>query len=158
MFDARLASAHPRVRSVVVFGAGWPFFRAAARAARHGATNMDTLIALGALAAWTGSTWTLERHPQHAHLYYETAAMIVALILLGRWLEARAKRRAADAIHGLAALRPRTARVVRNSVEHVVPVDSLRSGDHVLIMSNGGFGGIHGKLLARLRERHAASS
>ena len=124
--------------SAVTFGAGWPFFRGAARSARHLVADMDTLIALGAASAWGYSLFELIRDPGTKHLYFETAAMIVALVLVGKYLEARAKRKAGDAIAALAALQPATARVVRDGlfregVEVEVPIDSLRVGDSVRV-------------------------
>ncbi len=124
--------------AAVTFGAGSLFFRGASKAARHGSANMDTLIAVGSSAAFFYSLYQLLRPAHHgeAHLYFETAGMIVTLILVGKWLEARAKRQAGDAIRKLMQLRPDQARVVRDGREIVVPVDSLRVGDRVRVRAN----------------------
>ena len=125
--------------TAVVFGAGAQFFVVAARKLRHLSANMDTLIALGSGAAyffslyqmvWPGTHGT---HAGHGHLYFETAAIIVTLILVGRWLEARAKGRAGEAIRTLLDLRPRTARRVKDGREEDVPVEALVVGDRVIV-------------------------
>ncbi len=116
--------------AVVVFGFGRQFFAGAWKALRHGgAATMDTLVALGATAAYGYSLAELlgTAHPQ---VYFETATTIVTLILMGRWLEARAKRRAVSTIHSLIALAPKTARRVSDSGdEQDVPLAMLRPGD-----------------------------
>ena len=126
--------------TVVVFVCGWQFFATAGRLARHLAANMDTLIALGAAAAYGYSVYTLavaipEQGPLAAHppLYFETAAIIVTLILLGRWLEARAKGRAGAAIKALMGLQPKTAQLLRAGEPVAVPVESVRVDDIVLV-------------------------
>jgi len=111
----------------VVFYSGWGFHRAAAINLRHGTATMDTLVSMGTLAAWTWSTvalvflgaadnansmsmpgMTTETAP---HVYFETAGVIISLILLGKWFEARARRRSGDAIRKLAQLGTKTARL-----------------------------------------------
>jgi Cu+-exporting ATPase len=87
----------------VVFVAGWPFHRAAVRNLRHGAVTMDTLVSLGTLSAWTWSTAAL-LFAEGADTYFEVAGVITTLILLGRFLESRARRRAGEAIRALADL------------------------------------------------------
>jgi Cu+-exporting ATPase len=87
----------------VVFVAGWPFHRAAVRNLRHHAVTMDTLVSLGTLSAWTWSTAAL-LFAEGADTYFEVAGVITTLILLGRFLEARARRRAGEAIRALADL------------------------------------------------------
>ncbi len=126
--------------TIVVFICGWQFFATAGRMARHLAANMDTLIALGSAAAYGYSVYTLavaipEQGPLAAHppLYFETAAVIVTLILLGRWLEARAKGRAGAAIRALIGLQAKTAQLLRAGETVAVPVESVRVGDVVLV-------------------------
>ncbi len=92
----------------VVFWSGWTFHRGALATARHRAANMDTLVSMGTLAAWTWSAVAL-LFDLDADVYFETGAVIVTLILLGKWLEARAKRRSGDAIRTLAGLGAQTA-------------------------------------------------
>jgi Cu+-exporting ATPase len=101
-----------------IFWCGRQFFAVAARAIRHGSTTMDTLVAMGTGAAWIYSTYSLLAHQGHAHMqsehiYYETGAVIVLLVLLGRYLEARAKSRMSDSIRKLMDLAPKEASVVK---------------------------------------------
>ena len=128
----------------VQFGLGWRFYRAGWKAVRAGAGNMDLLVALGTSAAYGLSVYLLWAHAQHAahggasghgepHLYFESSAVVITLVLLGKWLEGRAKRQTADAIRALNALRPATARVLREGVETEVAVESLAPGDVVLV-------------------------
>lgn len=116
--------------TLVVFGFGRQFFEGAWSALKHGgAATMDTLVALGTGVSYFFSLAELIWEP-HPSVYFETAATIVTLILLGRWLEARAKRRASDTIQSLLALSPKTARLVtENGVEVDVPLDGLNPGD-----------------------------
>lgn len=88
----------------VVFWSALPFHRGALVNLRHRATNMDTLVSMGTLSAFTWSTVVLVGDIDGAHVYFETAAVIVTLILLGKWFEAKAKRRSGDAIRALAEL------------------------------------------------------
>ncbi len=112
----------------VVFWSGWPFHRVAALNARHAAATMDTLISLGTLAAWSWSVVVLLGGIAE-DTYFEAAGVITALILLGRWLEARAKRRSGAAIRALLELGAKEARVLRDGEEVLVPVEELRAGD-----------------------------
>ena len=112
----------------VVFWAGAEFHRAALANARHGAATMDTLVSLGTLAAWTWSTVVLFGDLS-ADTYYEAAAVITALILLGRFFEARAKRRSGAAIKALLELGAKEARVLRDGEEVLLPVEQLAVGD-----------------------------
>jgi len=119
----------------VVFACGYQIHRAAAVRALHLGANMDTLISTGALAAWGYSLAELLRpaHPGMLHVYFETAAMIVTLILLGRFLEARAKGRAGDAVAALLRLQARTARVVVDGMESDIPVSTVQPGDRLIV-------------------------
>jgi len=115
--------------------AGGRFYRAAWRAARHGATNMDTLVAVGTTAAW-GYSVLVTLVPTVATsagldpaTYFDSSAIIIGLVLLGRYLEARAKGRTTAAIRGLIALQPATARLVRGDAETEVALDVVRPGD-----------------------------
>ncbi|HEY5997991.1 MAG TPA: heavy metal translocating P-type ATPase [bacterium] len=107
--------------------------------ARTGAATMDTLVALGTGAAWLYSlaasvlVWT-GRDPHAAHrLYFETAGVLVAFIVLGKWLEALAKGKTSEAIRALMGLAPRSAVVVRDGAEAEVPIDQVLVGDVVLV-------------------------
>ncbi|HEX7126838.1 MAG TPA: heavy metal translocating P-type ATPase [Thermodesulfobacteriota bacterium] len=125
--------------TVVQFWAGGRFYRAAWAAARHGATNMNTLVAVGTSVAYGYSAFVTlwpqlaERWGFPVHLYYETSVVIIALVLMGRWLEARARTRTGAAIEALVRLQARTARVIRHGVERDVPVESVRPGDLVRV-------------------------
>jgi Cu+-exporting ATPase len=115
--------------------AGGRFYRAAWRAARHGATNMDTLVAVGTTAAWgysvvvTIAPWLARDAGLEPATYFDSSAIIVGLILLGRWLEARAKGRTTAAIRHLIGLQPATARLVRGNSELEVALDVVRPGE-----------------------------
>ncbi|MGB7588961.1 MAG: heavy metal translocating P-type ATPase [Solirubrobacterales bacterium] len=124
---AGLALATP-----VVFWCGWPFHRATAQNARHAAATMDTLISIGTLAAWGWSTVVLVGGLD-ASTYFEVAAVITALILLGRFFEARAKRRSGEAIRKLLDLGAKQARVLRGGEEVLVPIEALRVGDRFVV-------------------------
>ena len=97
--------------AVVIFGSGWGFHRAALRNLRHRAATMDTLVSLGTTAAWVWSAVVLLAGVEGGHVYFETGTVIVALVLLGKWLEARATRRSGEAVRALARLGASTARL-----------------------------------------------
>jgi len=133
----------------VLFWAGRGFFTGAWAAARHRSADMNTLVSLGALSAYLYSVLaTLApgllsaaargTHPAHASLaaggvYFEVAAIIVTLILMGRLLEARARAKTSGAIRTLIGLQPRLARVEREGMETDIPVEELQLGDLVLV-------------------------
>jgi Cu+-exporting ATPase len=112
----------------IVLWAGLPFHRAAVMNARHLTATMDTLVSLGTLAAWGWSVVVLVAG-LNADVYFEVAGVITTLILLGRFLEARARRRSGAAIRALLELGAKEARVLRDGVEVLVPVDQLQVGD-----------------------------
>jgi copper-transporting P-type ATPase V len=111
----------------VQFWVGWPFLWEAARRARRGTANMDTLIAMGTLAAYGFSVWQLATGGME--LYFEAAAVIITFLVLGRFLEARAKGRAGHAIRALLELGAKQARVLRDGQELLVPVEQVAVGD-----------------------------
>jgi P-type Cu+ transporter len=115
---------------VVVYG-GWPFFRSALRAARHRTTTMDTLVAVGASAAYAYSVFAVLA--DSGDLYFDTAAVIVTLILLGKVLEARARAAAGDASRALLDRGAKRATVLRDGEERTVPIDDVRPGDLVVV-------------------------
>ncbi|WP_083237534.1 MULTISPECIES: heavy metal translocating P-type ATPase [Burkholderia] len=134
--DATLpASLQLVLASIVQFGFGARFYRAAWHALIARAGNMDLLVALGTSAAYGLSLWLMLRgEPGHpAHLYFEASAVIITLVRLGKWLEARAKRQTTDAIRALDALRPERARVVEHGVERDVPLAQVRVGTSVRV-------------------------
>ena len=112
----------------VVFWSGFDFHRAAVLNARHGAATMDTLISIGTLAAWGWSVAALVV-VDDADIYFEVAAVITTLILLGRYLESRARRRSSAAIRSLLELGAKEARVLRDGIEVSVPIGELVAGD-----------------------------
>jgi Cu+-exporting ATPase len=114
--------------TVVVAFCGWPFHRAAVLNARHGVATMDTLISLGTLASWGWSAVVLVGGLDQP-LYFDTATIITALVLLGHYFEARAKRRSGEALRALLELGAKEARVWRDGAEVLVPVEALRIGD-----------------------------
>ena len=119
----------------IQFWAGGRFYRAAWRAARHGTTNMDTLVAVGTSAAWGYSVvvtlWpgVVESAGMEPVTYFDSATIIIGLVLLGRWLEARAKSRTTGAIRGLIGLSPTTARVVRDGIDSEIALEAVQPGD-----------------------------
>ncbi len=116
----------------VQFILGWRFYVAGYKALRAGAGNMDLLVALGTSTAYGYSLWLMTQPHAH-HLYFEAASIVIALVLLGKWLESRAKRSTTIAIRSLMALRPETARVERGGGEVVVPVSAVAQGDVVVV-------------------------
>ena len=121
----------------VQFWLGARFYRAGFAALRAGSGNMDQLVALGTSAAYGLSVYHLLAPVAGHHappLYFESSAVVVTLILLGKWLEARAKRQATDAIRALQALRPATARVLRAGSEASVPIAEVAVGDEVVVL------------------------
>ncbi len=116
----------------VQFYAGWPFLRAASRAARHGMWTMDTLVAIGSLSAYGYSVLATLRVGHH-HTYFDTAAMIVTLILLGKVLEAIARTKAGDAARLLLERQPTSATLLVDGNERSVPVEELVVGDRVVV-------------------------
>jgi Cu+-exporting ATPase len=120
----------------VQFWLGARFYRAGWAALRAGTGNMDLLVAIGTSAAFGLSTWMLLAMGEHAihHLYFEASAVIILFILLGKWLEARARRATGAAIHALLELRPRTARrLATDGTEEEVPAAVLAVGDRVAV-------------------------
>lgn len=119
----------------VQFWLGARFYRAGWKALRAGTGNMDLLVALGTSAAYGLSLYLLLEHAAHGmpHLYFEASAAVITLVLLGKWLEQRAKRQTADAIRALNALRPTTARVRRDGAELDLPVEQVVVGDVVVV-------------------------
>ena len=126
----------------VQFWAGWQFYRGAWAATRHRTSDMNTLIAVGTSVAYLysaavtffpGAFTAAEGAGFKAEAYYDTAVIIIGLILLGRYLEARAKGRTSAAMRRLIGLQPRTARVIRADVEVDIPVEEVVVGDVVIV-------------------------
>lgn len=117
----------------VQFWLGARFYRAGWKAVRAGSGNMDLLVAVGTSAAYGLSVYLLLTRGDPMHLYFEASAVVITLVLLGKWLEARAKRQTTEAIHALQALRPATARVRVDGVDRDLPIDAVRVGDLVVI-------------------------
>jgi Cu+-exporting ATPase len=116
----------------VQFYVGWQYYVGAYKALRNGSANMDVLIAMGSSVAYLYSIVVmLGLLP--GHVYFETAAVIITLIRLGKFLEARAKGRTSEAIKKLMSLRARTARVLRDGAEIELPVDDVKVGDVVIV-------------------------
>jgi Cu+-exporting ATPase len=117
--------AQAALATIVQFWPGARFYRAGFRALRAGAADMDLLVALGTSAAWGLSTWNLLTGTMPA-LYYESSAVLITFILLGKWLEARALGQTAAALTALSALRPDTARLADG---HTIPIGQVVVGD-----------------------------
>jgi len=127
------------IATPVLFVAGRRFFAGAWSAARHGTTDMNTLVAVGTFAAWAYSTVAtffpgiFSGAGFRNDVYFDTAATIVALILMGRLLEARAKGRTSEAIRKLVGLKPKTARIIRDGQEIEAPIEDVLFGDFVVV-------------------------
>jgi len=125
--------------TVIQAWAGGRFFRAAWRAARHGTANMDTLVAVGTTAAWSYSVVvTLWPAPfESAGIdpvgYFDASTIIIGLVLLGRWLESRAKGRTTGAIRRLVGLSPATARIVGEGADREIALEAVRPGDRLRV-------------------------
>ena len=114
--------------TIVQFVLGRRFLLAATKGLRHGELTMDTLVSLGTLAAY-GYSLAITVAGSGDETYFDSAAVIIGLVLLGRWLESRAKSRATEAVKTLLALRPTTARVLRDGREADLPIDQVQLGD-----------------------------
>ncbi|HJV73208.1 MAG TPA: heavy metal translocating P-type ATPase [Noviherbaspirillum sp.] len=119
----------------VQFWLGARFYRAGWKAVKAGSGNMDLLVALGTSAAYGLSIYLLLVHGADSmpHLYFEASAVVITLVLLGKWLEARAKRQTTAAIRALQVLRPDVARVRRDGVDADVSIDQVRVGDIIVV-------------------------
>jgi Cu+-exporting ATPase len=119
----------------VQFLLGARFYRAGWHALRAGEGNMDLLVAIGTSAAWGLSTWQLLAHgdAHGAHYYFEGAAVVITLVMLGKWLEARARRRTTEAIAALQALRPDEVWLRRDGREQRAAVSAVFVGDELLV-------------------------
>jgi P-type Cu+ transporter len=120
----------------VQFVLGARFYKAGWHALLAGSGNMDLLVALGTSAGWALSVWLWLTAPAGAmvHLYFEGSAVVITLVLLGKWLEARAKRQTTDAIRALHALRPARARVITLDGEAEIPIEELLVGDRLVVL------------------------
>jgi P-type Cu+ transporter len=127
------------VATPVQFWLGGRFYKAGWKALRAGTGNMDLLVAIGTSAAYGLSLYLLLEHDaQHgghgmAHLYFESSAVVITLVLLGKWLEARAKYQTVAAIRALESLRPEVAIVRRDGVDREVALSEVRMGDIVIV-------------------------
>lgn len=123
--------------TAVVFGPGLQVLIPAAKAARHLTADMNTLVSLGVLAAWGYSMVSLVWAPAGSHhlppLYFEAAAAIIAFVLVGKLLESGARRHLNDAVVGLMALRPATARRLRDGREEEIALEGIVPGDHLMV-------------------------
>ncbi len=119
----------------VQFVLGARFYRGAWKALKAGAGNMDMLVALGTSAAYGLSVYQMLAMDSHAmpHLYFEASTVVITLVLLGKWLEGRAKRQTVSAIRALQALRPDTARVRRQDADEDIPIAAVRIHDLVVV-------------------------
>jgi len=124
----------------VQFWLGARFYRAGWHALKAGTGNMELLVAIGTTAGWALSTWLWWRAEagEMVHLYYEGSAVVITLVLLGKWLEARARRQTTEAIRALHALRPEVAHLMPDGVKREamtdVPVDELLPGDVIRVL------------------------
>lgn len=120
----------------VQFILGARFYKAGWHALLAGSGNMDLLVAIGTTAGWLLSMWLWLTAPAGymVHLYFEGSAVVITLVLLGKWLEARAKRQTTDAIRALHALRPEKARVITLDGELEIPIQELLLNDRMVVL------------------------
>jgi Cu+-exporting ATPase len=129
--------------TIVQVWAGRRFYVAAWRALRHGSLTMDTLVVIGTTAAWAYSVFVtlfpevVHQAGLHPETYFDSSTIILGLVLLGRWLEARAKGRAVGAIRRLLGLQPETALLVAGGVEREAPVGEVQPGDVLRVRPGG---------------------
>ena len=121
----------------VQFFIGWQFYTGAYKSLRNGGANMDVLVALGTSAAYFYSLYeairTIGNHAYEPHLYFETSAVIITLILVGKYLEVRAKSQTSTALSSLLNLQAKEARVIRNGEETMIPVEEVTVGDRLVV-------------------------
>jgi Cu+-exporting ATPase len=122
----------------VQFYVGWDYYTGAFKSLRNGSANMDVLVAMGSSVAYFYSVLvlialTMGNHTFGHHLYFETSAVIITLIVTGKLLEVRAKGRTSEAIKKLMGLQAKTARVVRNGIEADIPIAQVQRGDIVIV-------------------------
>jgi Cu+-exporting ATPase len=117
----------------VQFYTGWDYYTGGWKSLRNGSANMDVLVAMGSSVAYFYSLALLVYPPLGEHVYFETSAVIITLIKLGKMLEARTKGRTGGAIRKLMGLRPKTATVVRDGRETPVPIERIQVGDVILV-------------------------
>ncbi len=122
------------ITTAVAAWAGRGIYLSAIRALRHGSTNMNTLVSLGTAVAYAYSAFATLRPAPGRSVYFDAVLLILGFLLLGKALEARAKRRALEALNSLSRLRPVTARRVVDGVQTVVPLEEIRPGDDVLVL------------------------
>jgi len=120
--------------TVVAGWAGRGIYLSAIKALRHGSTNMNTLVSLGTVVAYAYSAFATLRPAAGRNIYFDAVLLILGFLLLGKALEARARRRALEALNSLSRLKPVTARRVVDGVETVVPLEEIRPGDDVLVL------------------------
>lgn len=123
----------------VQFIIGWPFYRGAYKSIKNGGANMDVLVALGTSAAYFYSLVETFRYAtahvalHELHLYFETSAVLITLIVLGKWMEALAKGRTSEAISKLMSLQPNEAKVLKDGVEQTIPISEVKAGDVIVV-------------------------
>lgn len=118
--------------TLVQFGAGWIFYRTSTYGLLQGTANMDLLIALGTSAAYALSVYNLLYGDTH-QLYFESSAVIITLVLLGRWLETKSKKIANEAIHKLVSIQPKVATVIKNGKPEQTPLEDVIPGNILLV-------------------------
>ena len=122
------------VTALMLAWAGRGIYASALRGLRHGSTNMNTLVGLGTSVAFAWSAYATVWPAPERQIYYDAVLLIIGFLLLGKALEARAKRRALSALDSLSRLRPVTARRIRNGAQVVVPLEDIQPGDSVLVL------------------------
>ena len=122
------------ITSALLIWAGRSIFSSAARGLRHGNTNMNTLVSLGTGVAFLYSAFSTILPAEGREVYYDAVLLILGFLLLGKWLEAKAKHRARAALDALSRVRPTTARRIIDDVETIVPLEEIQPGDQIVIL------------------------
>ena len=122
------------ITSALLAWAGSAIYASAARGLRRGNTNMNTLVSLGTGVAFLYSAFSTVFPGEGRQIYYDAVLLILGFLLLGKWLEARAKHRARAALETLSRVRPTTARRIIDEVETIVPLEEIRPGDQIVIL------------------------
>ncbi|MHA1632605.1 MAG: heavy metal translocating P-type ATPase [Candidatus Freyarchaeota archaeon] len=119
--------------AIVQFGVGWRFYQGAFRAAKMRSANMDTLVSIGTTAEFILSAWYTFPSPVWRNIYYDSSAIVISFVLLGKYLENKTKGKTSAVIKKLLEIRPKRARVLRDGVEEEVPAELIQVGDILVV-------------------------
>jgi len=118
---------------IVQFGVGWRFYQGAFRAAKMKTANMDTLVSIGTTAAFLLSAWYTFPIPVWRNIYYDSSAIVISFVLLGKYLETKTKGKTSAVIKKLLEIRPKRARILKDGVEEEIPAELIQVGDIMVV-------------------------